>query len=71
VKKIVSIIDALVDVLLYLVLIGGAVAICGAILSGICRLITKIRELDHRKSWEDQRVHESRQYMRKTLGQAK
>lgn len=60
--------EALLDALLYLIIIGGAVAVIGALGYGIYQLAGKIRNLDHESDWEDRKVRENRKYMRGRLG---
>ena len=60
--------EPLIDALLYFVLIGGAVAVAGTLGYGIYRLAGKIHCLDRESDWEDRRVFENRQYMRRRLG---
>lgn len=60
--------EPLIDALLYFVLIGGAVAVAGTFSYGIYRLAGKIHCLDRESDWEDRRVRENRQYMRRRLG---
>ena len=60
--------EALIDALAYLLLIGGALAVCIALAAGICRLAGKIRRLDREDDWSDRRTRENRQYIRNRLG---
>ena len=60
--------EALIDALAYLLLIGGALAACVALAAGICRLAGKIRRIDRNGDWDDQRTRENRQYVRNRLG---
>ena len=60
--------EALIDALAYLLLIGGALAVCVALAAGICRLAGKIRRIDRNGDWDDQRTRENRQYVRNRLG---
>jgi hypothetical protein len=60
--------EALIDALAYLLLIGGALAVCIALAAGICRLAGKIRRIDRNGDWDDQRTRENRQYVRNRLG---
>lgn len=55
---------ALIDVLIYLAIIGCAAVVIGALLWGIYRLIGKIHSLGR----EDERILANRQYMRGRLG---
>lgn len=57
--------QSLIDVLIYLIIIGGAVAIIGSLVYGIIRLGGKIRRINRTA---DYRVIANRQYMRKRLG---
>lgn len=52
---------ALIDALLYLIIIGAAVLIAGALLCGIYRLSNSIRNMDRC-------ISENREYIRRRLG---
>ncbi|QEY34646.1 hypothetical protein FL966_06025 [Caproiciproducens galactitolivorans] len=57
---------ALIDVLIYLSIIGTAVLIFGTLLYGINRLIFKT----HRMDADGARIHYNREYIRRRLGKA-
>jgi hypothetical protein len=44
-------VEPLVDTLIYLVIIGGAIAIVGILLFGIYRMTAKIRRINARMIW--------------------
>jgi hypothetical protein len=60
--------EAMIDVLIYIVLIGGAAVIGGMLLLGIYHFIKKIRNLNRVEDWATQRISEGRQYIRENLG---
>jgi hypothetical protein len=56
---------AIIDILLYLVIIGTAVLIFGTLLHGINRLIFKTCRID-----ADSRILRNREYIRRRLGKS-
>ena len=58
---------SLIDILLYLVIIGAAVIIIGGLLYGIIRTIHKIRGLNDTEQDIQDRINNNRDYMRKEL----
>ena len=58
--------SALIDTLLYLVIIGAVVIIIGGLLYGIIRMIHKIRGINTAEQIQD-RINSNRKYMRKEM----
>ena len=58
----------LIDVLLYLIIIGAAVAIVYALVCGIYRLISKIRRADRESASIPRTIRANRDYIRRRIG---
>lgn len=59
--------EAVIDVLIFIVLIGGVAVIGGMLLLGIYHLIEKICKMNRTEDWETRRISEGRQYIRERL----
>jgi len=59
--------SALIDALLYIVIIGTAVIIIGGLLYGIIRMIHKIRGINAAEQDIQDRINNNRDYMRKEM----
>ena len=59
--------SALIDVLLYIVIIGTAVMINSALLYGISHIVHKIRGINTAEQDIQDRINSNRKYMRKEM----
>jgi hypothetical protein len=59
--------SALIDALLYIVIIGTAAIIIGGLLYGIIRMIHKIRGVNTAEQDIQDRINSNRDYMRKEM----
>jgi len=66
-RKEVKTMEALIDTLLYLVIIGAVVIIIGGLLYGIIRMIHKIRGINAAEQDIQDRINNNRDYMRKEM----
>ena len=57
-----------VDLLIYLIIIGGAVTIVYALVCGIYRLISKIRRADREADSIPRTIRANRDYIRRRIG---
>jgi S-adenosylmethionine:diacylglycerol 3-amino-3-carboxypropyl transferase len=61
--------SALIDALLYIVIIGTAVMIISALLYGISHIVHKIHGLNDTEQDKHNRIHSNRKYMRAHITQ--
>ena len=59
--------ETLIDILLYIVIIGTAVMIISALLYGISHIVHKIRGINTAEQDIQDRINSNRKYMRKEM----